>query len=1529
MKKKTIRRWIGGIAGSILLLLILLQATFFFFGDEILKKSILLGFERYSREAFEPSRQPSLDFENLSLNLITGNITISGLYFAGYLPTQNDGVAADYIRLEVPEARIEGVDFLSVYQERVVTLEHIRFLNPDIQLLKAEKEDSLKMDAQESIRASTASLHQLLSPYLKTFAFDRLQVQDGNLFITRQGRAPTASNQLHAEHVYISLYDFLLDSLSLENKERIFFTRHFEVQLGDYQIVTPDSSYLVRSDTLGYSSREERIYLKNLRALPLITDSSRANVRLSVPELSLTAVNWKEIYFDSLFHAEELLIERPEIALKTRYRADSLDGRFHFSLGNLSTEQLYPLLEEKFRAFSVRNLLLKEGRLRLHEDGADSIHLLTIHEIGLRLGGIRLNSSDRRDSLHQVFPADTLSLDLKKLKLYLPDRKHFLTARQASFTTSSSQDYLCQVMLDSVDIKPGYDSLEQLLLLPPQQKIAFQVHIPRMQFDGIHLEVLNEEQAFLLDSIYIHRPDVRIANFTPQSLGKQAAGLRQYDFLNDSLRVQETVKSILYDWSHARLNLRPFIAPGDSTAFLQWLHAGKLQLDSGRLEILRADTAEYAFDPVTSVDTIYTSLEDIKIDHLPDDTLWRSEVGRVAVRASEVDVFIQKGQFRLPGDNGQGGIASVEDARISTLNREIYVRNIYFWTNPGFPPNMDFWLHRMYIPFVQLKDIDLQKLYLEQVAEAQSFSAYAPRLIFNYKKSGTVRNRLAFDFENLYPQFSSYLNKIDVKWINLSRGELVIRKLDRQRVDSLFTTEQMNVELSHFYIDSLTRMTRLRPFYAHRLNLQLDNYRWNFLPEDQTQRLQGVVGESLEYDSYDGQLDAIAPRMLVNTTDDVRTDELALYAHKIMADDFDPYRLINAKKLHVGRLIVNEPYFALVENLSSTQAKAAGEQGWESLQPDMNQLLFDQLQQIDLRFVHVERGKLRYLSRAANDTLNSVRLDSVDFLAKNIRVDGSRRRHEHHILYADDVDYSLVTGPLVFNQPNKHQLRIDKATLKRRDARLTIEGLSLRPSAALLRNPEKTHLDFRSGLLALHGLDLNRAYLYGDLNIQRVLPKNTRVKVALGTNQSSGATEPASIHELFSPYIKQVTIGEVQLPQGEVVIRKKSNDEGIFASRELSVSMYDFRLNQQMLEAPASADGRIFYARDVRAKIRDYAYTTEDELYRLHADEISLATASRTLKLHKLSLKPQVHSSEYLQKQNFAFSLAEAEINQISLEGIDYAALLKQDRLHIDKIMIDEPVLDVMRDNRLPRDDSRRPPLHQQMIFSLDQQMDINQLFIRNGLVRYAERIPDSEDEGVISFEELNAEIRNISNSPSALRSGLVMEMDVNARIMGEGQLNASFSFPLDTAAMPFSVKGTLGPMDLTKLNQVMEPVAFVHVKEGFNQQMKFSFSGDDHKSEGSMEFRYNDLSVLMIDKEKGQAGLDEKLGSFLANAFVLKASNPKSVFLRIGNIVYERDPSRAMFHYWWQSLLSGIKSSVGLEKNMEKTKDFSRADGS
>jgi hypothetical protein len=1528
MKKHKIRNWFLGSLAVILLLVLSLQATLYFFGDEILKKSILLGFQRYSEQAFEPNRQPQLNFDNLSLNIFNGNFSVSGLFFSGYLPSQPGQQGADYIRLTVPEASIEGMDLIGLYQSRQVFLERITFHQPDIQLVKAEKADSLSLSPKESIELSTRSLHQLLRLYIKSLSFNVLQVEDGNLFVTRQSTdIATAlsgtglSNQFHAEHVYIRLQDFLLDSLSLEQKDRFFFTKEFEVQLGDYQLLLPDSTYLIRADTLGYSTQSEEIYLKRFQAIPLQGMSDqRISLDFRVPEIRLTEVDWKEIYFDSLFNASLMIIDQPRLDLKTYQRPDSVLQRSAPRLSRLSTDRIYGLIDKKIKRLSVKDIKLQNGAFNIQQIGQDTLDLLQIGDINVLLAHISLDTLDTAiDSLSAILPADTVEIDLHDVKLYLPDREHYITAASVRLSTNRQRGFVCDVLLDSLNFKPGVDSLEQLLHEPPGRPLAYDVFIPFIRFDGIQLQTLANEQAALLDSIYISRPDIRIANFSVESLGKQASGLTSLATTNNEA-ISENVKSLLYDWSHARLNLAPFIAAGDSLALLQWLRAGKLQLDSGRVSVLRADTLTDQFIPITSVDTFYAFLNNIRIDHLPDDSVWRSYDGRVAVRATDVDVFLQAGEFRLPGEKGEGGIIRVEDARVSTLSQEVYFRNIYFWTNPGMPPNTDLWLHSMYIPYVHLKDIALQKFYLEQVAEAGSLSAYSPVVKLNYRRQKLAGNAISFDYENLYPQFAPYLNRISLRSLLLNQAEILLQQVSSSRVDTIFSAQGVDLRLKNFYLDSLTRMSPLRPFYAHTLDLKMKDYRWNF--QQQNELFRALKGRSLHYNSYEGQMDAVGLEMVTNTAASPTKDRLKLNARKIMADDVDPYRLIHDQSLHVGRLIIQKPSFILEERAGNKEKVNADT--WQPLQPDMNQLLSEQLKNINLRFVHVEEGALTYFKKNTTDTLTYIRLDSVDFIARKILVNGDRRRHLHKILYADDVDYSILSGELFFNSDEKHQIRAEKALLSSRDSRIQIRGVSVKPSAGLIRKVNQAHINFSSDDVLINGIDLHRAYLYGDLSVQKLTPRQPTLRVFLPEKEDGKNRKASTIHEIISPYLNKVSIDEIQYPRSSMAFTSKKDGKEVFSSPRISATVYGFSLDEQALKQEKSSNG-LFFAENLLVDIEDFEQTVDDGLYRIAVDGVSIRTADRQLRLQNIRLQSQIEKNAYLQKFKYRKSLISAYLDQVLVEGMDYDALLNDEKWLADRILIQDPVLEVYTDKRLPRDESKRRALHQQFLLNMENLIKVGEVQISNGFISYAEKADESEQAGIISFQEVNASLQNISNLPSDLDIGLVTTLKANALVMGEGDLSATFRFPLSRNDLNFSVSGKLGQMDLIHFNRILEPVAFVHIKEGVCQEMNFNFSGNEQKTTGTMEFRYNDLSVLMIDKEKGQAGLEEKLGSFIANAFVLKASNPKAVFLRIGNIEYERDESKAMFHYWWQSILSGVKSSIGLEKNMEKTKDFSR----
>jgi hypothetical protein len=85
------------------------------------------------------------------------------------------------------------------------------------------------------------------------------------------------------------------------------------------------------------------------------------------------------------------------------------------------------------------------------------------------------------------------------------------------------------------------------------------------------------------------------------------------------------------------------------------------------------------------------------------------------------------------------------------------------------------------------------------------------------------------------------------------------------------------------------------------------------------------------------------------------------------------------------------------------------------------------------------------------------------------------------------------------------------------------------------------------------------------------------------------------------------------------------------------------------------------------------------------------------------------------------------------------------------------------------------------------------------------------------------------------------------------------------------------------------------------------------------MIFKYEDCKVDLLNKTKKKGGND--LISFLANAFVIKSNNPANGDLREAKMAYTRDKNKSMINFWWKTILSGLKDTIGIPTQAENEK--------
>jgi len=278
---------------------------------------------------------------------------------------------------------------------------------------------------------------------------------------------------------------------------------------------------------------------------------------------------------------------------------------------------------------------------------------------------------------------------------------------------------------------------------------------------------------------------------------------------------------------------------------------------------------------------------------------------------------------------------------------------------------------------------------------------------------------------------------------------------------------------------------------------------------------------------------------------------------------------------------------------------------------------------------------------------------------------------------------------------------------------------------------------------------------------------------------------------------------------------------------------------------------------------------------------------------------------------------------KMELAGINFGNYFKNGIVEVDTLTANGLHLEVFMDKRKKEDFQKRPQMINQTMENLKQIIHIEHLFINDSYIKIEER-PDNKSPraGSLFFSDVNAHITNVSNFVERRGKNRTLEMDLSAKLMGEGPLTAIVKFDLEQPDGRFTLKGTLGNINLTSLNTMIEPEAKIVLKSGKVNRLDFNILANEYDGSGELIFRYENLEVELLNKDFEQdQNILRKMGAFLANKIVIKSNNPnKNGEVKKGNVYYIRETHKSIFAYWWKLIFSGIKSTLTGE-SMEEMK--------
>jgi hypothetical protein len=323
--------------------------------------------------------------------------------------------------------------------------------------------------------------------------------------------------------------------------------------------------------------------------------------------------------------------------------------------------------------------------------------------------------------------------------------------------------------------------------------------------------------------------------------------------------------------------------------------------------------------------------------------------------------------------------------------------------------------------------------------------------------------------------------------------------------------------------------------------------------------------------------------------------------------------------------------------------------------------------------------------------------------------------------------------------------------------------------------------------------------------------------------------------------------------------------------------------------------------------IENALYYFPDKLYRLKTDVAEYDSKDSLFTIKKLEILTNFSRyglGKYAKTQQSWLHLT---LDAIALNQIDPGRLIKDTTLSFNTLNISFLNALAFKDRRLPFPQKPDTKLPMAMIDGFPFKLHCDSLNIADGYIEYTDRAPNSSDEGKIRFEHLQAHAENLSNTKDLIYGKTIMH--ASASVMGKTMLDADFVFPNVKYPEPYTATGYLNPVSMKHFNAILLQAAGAKINAGEIKNLWFNFSYNNDISHGSMIFEYEGLNVDLMDrKEMEKKGIP----SLLMNAFVVKKDNVRGEkSFKEGTISFERDKKKAIFNYWWKSVMSGFISTV------------------
>lgn len=515
------------------------------------------------------------------------------------------------------------------------------------------------------------------------------------------------------------------------------------------------------------------------------------------------------------------------------------------------------------------------------------------------------------------------------------------------------------------------------------------------------------------------------------------------------------------------------------------------------------------------------------------------------------------------------------------------------------------------------------------------------------------------------------------------------------------------------------------------------------------------------------------------------------------------------------------------------------------------------------------------------------------------------------LIEKDPVDYhpafkkGKYTAGLVqfkFTPKDKNQqISIEELNFSTSEKHIVGRQLIVKPKE---RNNQQDQFEMQIPSFSMNGFDLDKAYRNNQYFFESILVGKPRLNV-YNNAKDSIKVNPYKINlyphfesfaDIFATKSLRVTdLGLTITKQGKNVTQEK-----------LSFDLNNFRIDNK----PASG---FLHSADFAFSIRDIKRQDTKKNYQFTIGLSKYSSKNDRFTASDLHILPSLGKDQFNRQKGFQSDYFSGKIDSLVIDRPNIEQWFENGELTGRSMSANGLNIDVYRDKRLPFDNKRRPEMLQDIIKKLPYPVRIDSLKLINSAITYTEQPAEGEEPGQVKFSQIDVVLKPFTNMKGAGSKYPDFALVGTATIMDSCRMEVKMNYEMNHPDNLFTAKGSLEPFNMKILNPVLEPLAMVSIRSGKVNQFHFNFRADNTQATGQLFFGYDDLRISVLELKDGNTK-EARFASFLANSLMLKSKNPRTKELTPDEILFQRDQKRSILNYWWKSIFSGVRNTLGIK---------------